>query len=391
MKVLKVTDVYFPRMTGVCTAIQTYRSQLAAQGIETLLIAPDYGPAQDPPGTTRLPSFAAPFDHEDRLVRPGRFRRAALRLAEGCDLVHIHTPFSAHGAGLAAARRFGLPVVATYHTLFEEYLHLYARFLPRGFSRPLARHLSRRHCNQMDAVVVPSSAMAERLRSYGVTKPIHILPTGIPIERFARGDRRRFRAAQGIPEERPVALFLGRVAREKNLGFLLEAFRCALADCPELLLILAGEGPAEPELRSRIQSWGLEDSVRFLGNMDRVIALPDCLAGVDLFAFASKTETQGLVLLEAMAAGLPVVSLAEMGTRDILQPASGARVPEEDPTAFGSALAEVAQDQDLRSRMSEASRAWVGVWSDTALTARLADLYRKLIRERGERAALPGF
>jgi len=380
MRVLLLSDVYFPRINGVSTAIQTYRRQLEELGIETLLVAPAYRGEPLEPGVLRLPARRVPFDPEDRLIPPSRFRQAACEVAQGCDLIHIHTPFAAHGAGVAAARRHGLPLLSTYHTLFEEYFHLYARFLPKGITGPFARSLSRRQCNQMDGVIVPSAAMAERLRSYGVRSPLHILPTGIPIERFSGGDRARFRSRHGIPSDRPVALFLGRIAREKNLHFLLEAFREARSHCPGLLLILAGEGPAESELRALSDAWGIRESVLFIGNMDRVSELPDCLAGSDFFAFASRTETQGLVLLEAMAAGLPVVALGEMGTLDILQPGSGAVVPPPEPLAFGQAMAETALDGPRRQRMGEASRTWVQGWSDRALTARLAELYDRTVR-----------
>ncbi|WP_005034395.1 glycosyltransferase [Holophaga foetida] len=388
MRVLLLSDVYFPRITGVCTALQTYRAQLAHMGVETHLIAPAYGKGCEEPGITRLSSRPVPFDREDHLIRPSLFKTTAIRMARDFDVIHIHTPFSAHGAGLAAARKHGLPVLATYHTLFEEYLHLYAKFLPRAFTRTLARRLSRRQCNQMDGVIVPSTAMAQRLKDYGVSSPLHVLPTGIPVERFTGGDRRRFRASQGISPERTVALFLGRMAHEKNLHFLLEAFRQALAECPDLLLILAGEGPAELEIRAQAAAWGMNTSVRFLGNMDRVLALPDCLAGADFFTFASLTETQGLVLLEAMAAGLPVVALGEMGTLDILKPESGAKVPPNDARAFAMAMAEVARNAELRQSMSEASRAWASRWSDRSLTQRLADLYQ-LVGMRGDRPGQP--
>jgi len=378
LRVLLLSDVYFPRITGVSTALQTYRNQLGALGVEAHLIAPAYGDPGEEPGLTRLPSFPVPFDREDHLIRPSRFREAALRLAEGCDLIHIHTPFSAHGAGLAAARKHGLPVITTYHTLFEEYLHLYARFLPRAFTRTLARRLSRHQCNQVDGVVVPSTAMAQRLREYGVTRPLHILPTGIPVEQFTGGNRGRFREQQGIAADRPVALFLGRVAHEKNVLFLLEAFRIAQSQYPEMLLIVAGEGPAQAQLKALAATWGIGGSVRFLGNMDRHTALPDCLAGADFFVFASLTETQGLVLPEAMAAGLPVVSLAEMGTLDILKPESGALVPRKDPQAFATAMLRVAGDPELRQRMSRQSAAWALGWSDRARTQRLAELYFKI-------------
>ena len=205
--------------------------------------------------------------------------RAVLEAAGDCDLIHVQTPFVAHYAGLKAARSLGLPVVATYHTLFEEYLQHYARLLPAGWLRGQARAFSRRQCNALDAVVVPSTAMRERLESYGVTTPLHVLPTGIPTSRFAGGDGAAFRARHGIPPGQPVALFVGRVAHEKNIGFLLEAMVHTRRQCPDALLVVAGEGPARADLQARVDQLGLTDAVRFIGYLDRRDALAGLLCG----------------------------------------------------------------------------------------------------------------
>lgn len=383
MRVLMLSDVYFPRINGVSTAIQTYRTQLARLGIASSLIAPSYDHEtdegeDDASSTIRLPGWTVPFDREDRIVSPRHFREVAGSMARNADVIHIHTPFAAHMAGVSAARRNGIPVVASYHTLFEEYLHHYARFVPRALTRTLARRISRHQCEQLDAVIVPSSPMAERLKDYGVSRPLHILPTGIPLERFRSGDRSRFRMHYQIEEDRFVALYVGRAAHEKNIGFLIEAFKQALNNQPHMLLMIAGEGPALAHLRNHVQAAHLTDSVRFIGYLDRDSELPDCYAAADAFVFASKTETQGLVLLEAMAAGLPVIALAEMGTRDILQARSGAIAAEDNVEEFARALSRVAADAELREKMRMQGRSWAMEWSDVALTRRLGDLYRQL-------------
>ena len=379
MRVLMISDVYFPRVNGVSTAIQTYRQQLDAVGIDSVLIAPRYGNEAEEQGVTRLRSWSVPMDREDRFVLPRDFKREALRAAKHCDVIHVQTPFSAHVAGVAVARATGRPVVSSYHTLFEEYLHHYTRGVPSSWLRGLARMISRKQCNALDAVIVPSSPMAERLNAYGINRPLHVLPTGIPLSRFSGGDRARFRAHYQIEESRPVALFVGRAAHEKNIDFLIEALRHSLRDCPHLLLLIAGEGPALEHLRNRVHAEQLAGSVRFVGYLDRATELPDCYAAADVFVFASRTETQGLVLLEAMAAGLPVVALAEMGTRDILTPASGAIAPADDVREFSAALSKVIADADLRASMRVQGLAWAAEWSDVALTGKLAALYRSLL------------
>ena len=382
MRILMVSDVYFPRVNGVSTSIETFRRTLAALGVELRLVAPRYGTEPDEPGVVRVPGWPVPGDREDRLVGWRAMHRATLAAAEGCDLVHIQTPFVAHYAGLAAARRRGLPVIATYHTLFEEYLQHYAPLLPTGWLRRRARGLSRRQCNALDGVIVPSTAMRERLLGYGVGVPLHVLPTGIPIERFRGCDGAAFRAQHGIAPERPVALFVGRVAHEKNIGFLLDALPQALRRRPDVLLLIAGEGPARAELEARVKREGLGDAVRFIGYLDRADALPACYAAADVFVFASRTETQGLVLLEAMAAGLPVVALAAMGTTDILGPERGARIAPDSPEGFATVVEDVIANGRLRKQLATEARSYAREWADTVMAERLAALYRRQLEGR---------
>jgi len=378
MRILMVSDVYFPRVNGVSTSIETFRKTLAAQGVEVRLVVPRYGDEPEAEGIIRVPGRPILGDPEDRLVGWRAMHRTVLAAAQDCDLIHIQTPFIAHYAGLKAARKLGLPVVATYHTLFEEYIQHYAPFLPGGWLKGQARGLSRRQCNALDAVIVPSSAMQQRLNKYGVNKPLHVLPTGIPLAQFAGGNGAAFRYKHGILSTRPMALFVGRVAHEKNIGFLLQAHTHALGLRPDLLLVIAGEGPAMEDLKTQVKTLGLRDSVQFIGYLDRQQDLPDCYAAANAFVFASRTETQGLVLLEAMAAGLPVIALSEMGTTDILAPGRGAISPSAEPQAFGEMLGKFLNQTSAWRHLREEAPIYAREWSDVAMAGRLAELYREL-------------
>jgi len=378
LRVLMVTDVYFPRINGVSTSIDTFRDDLARQGVGVGLVAPEYPESQAAGAAWRIPSRRLPFDPEDRLMRWGPLMHKVDALArDGVDLIHVQTPFAAHYAGFRAARRHRLPVVATYHTHFEEYIDHYLPLMPRPVLRGIARGIARNQCNGLDAVVVPSLAMRDKLEEYGVTAPMHVLPTGIPAGRFEGGSRERFRGQHSIAPTRPVALFVGRVAHEKNIGFLLDALSHAVRHV-DALLVIAGEGPALPELRHRVVRLGLGRHVMFVGYLDRKTELPDCYAAADVFVFASHTETQGLVLLEAMAAGLPVYGLARMGTRDIIEPERGAIAAPGDAEAFGLGLAALLSDTRRREAMSSEARRFAAEWSSTERARHLADLYRSL-------------
>ncbi len=378
MRVLLVSDVYFPRVNGVSTSIATFRTDLSACGVETTLIAPAYEGAGAAEETIiRVRSARVPGDPEDRrmLWRPLlRALDAAARRPH--DLVHIQTPFLAHYAGVRHARRSRVPCLATYHTFFEEYLHHYAPVLPRVAGRALARSLTRSQCRRIDALIAPSEPMREVLERYGVAAPIHVVPTGLPADRFAPGDGARFRALLELPAGRPLLLYVGRVAHEKNIEFLVRSCARVRLDVPQAMLVIAGEGPAESGLRRLVGELGLERDVRFVGNLDRERTLLDCYAAADVFVFASRTETQGLVLLEAMAQGAPVVSTAALGTRSVLRPESGALIAPERVDDFAAAVVRVLRDAGLRREMGARCRAYAESWSSLAMTRRLAGVYR---------------
>lgn len=387
MRVLFISDVYFPRVNGVSTSIRTFRQDLAACGVQTVLVAPAYdsnGPvdesvADDEQGLLRVPSGKVPRDPEDRRMRWGALVRTLDSLPrDEFDVVHIHTPFIAHYAGSRFARRAKIPCVATYHTFFEEYVHHYVPVMPRSIGRFIARAFTRSQCDDVQALIAPSDPMRDILVEYGVSTPIHVLPTGLPADRFVSGDGQRFRAQAGLSADRPLMTYIGRVAHEKNIEFLVQVFTQVLQAVPNAMLVIAGEGPAREPLRHLVASLGLEQHVYFAGYLDRNTALLDCYAAANVFAFASRTETQGLVLLEAMAQGTPVVSTAELGTRSILKPGCGALVVEERRDEFAAAVVRVLQNRDLQRELGERGRVYARTWSSTSMARRLADLYGSL-------------
>jgi 1,2-diacylglycerol 3-alpha-glucosyltransferase len=381
MRVLFVSDVYFPRVNGVSTSIRTFRGDLARLGVETVLVAPAYpnAAADSDPSIIRVPSGGVPRDPEDRRFL-GRPLREALdaALASRVDLVHIHTPFIAHYAGVRFAREHRLPVVATYHTFFEDYLHHYVPILPRGIGRFIARRFTLSQCDDVEALISPSAPMRAALLAYGVQVPIEVLPTGLPAESFLRGDGARFRKQFHLPTNRPLLLYVGRVAYEKNIDFLLRMFARLRTRRPDALFVIAGEGPALVSLGKLARELGLADHVKFIGYLDRNTDLPNCYAAGDAFVFASRTETQGLVLLEAMAQGTPVVSTAELGTRSILTEGCGAFVVQEDEAAFAAATERaLALPPDDPRRMQ--LRAHAESWGSQAMARRLIEFYERVM------------
>jgi len=398
VRVLFVSDVYFPRVNGVSTSIRTFRQDLGTCGVETLLVVPSYvqsgapsggGPPPDEPGILRVPSSGVPKDPEDRRMQWGGLNRVLSTIPRGqVDVVHIQTPFIAHYAAARFARRNGVPCVATYHTFFEEYLHHYVPVLPRSIGRYLARSFTRSQCADVQALIAPSDPMRDVLLEYGVSTPIHVLPTGLPADRFNPGIAERFRSEQGIPAGRPLVTYVGRVAHEKNIEFLVKVFVEVRKTVPEAMLVIAGEGPAREPLRQLVARLGLEKDVHFAGYLDRNTGLLDCYAAANVFVFASRTETQGLVLLEAMAQGAPVVSTAELGTRSVLKAGCGALVVEEQLQPFTAAVVQVLQDPALQSDLAERGRTYARTWSSAIMARRLAELYESLRVSPGAERAI---
>lgn len=361
------------------TSIRTFVTQMQKMGHTVHLIAPDYGvKTLDEAWIKRMPARKIFFDPEDKLMKYGEAidRLAELR-HEQYDLIHIHTPFVAHYLGLKLAHLLNVTVVETYHTFFEDYLHHYLPIIPKPIARSLARFVSRRQCNAVDAIISPSQPMLDVLRDYGVKSKANVVPTGLQAHSFQKASGKSFREKYGIALDRPMGLFVGRVAFEKNIGFLLRTWVEVIKKQPDALLVIAGEGPAEKSLHALGKEFNLEDNLKFIGYLDRETELNDCYAAADVFVFSSLSETQGLVLLEAMAQGTPVVAIAELGTKSILVEGEGALIAPENELVFAERVSTLLSNKTLRNKLSKAALSYVKTnWTDKAQAIRMIDFYK---------------
>lgn len=381
MKILFISDVYFPRINGVSTSIETFRHNLRSLGHIVHLIAPAYSmPSADETDILRVPARQVPFDPEDRFMSyPWVMKQIDQLRSERYDIIHIQTPFVAHYLGVKLSGLLGIPCVETYHTFFEEYLYHYVPLVPKKVMRFVATRFSRQQGNSLDGMVVPSHPMVQVLKGYNITTHSKVIPTGIEPASFVTGDRVAFREHHHIPQDRPVLLFVGRVAHEKNIGFLLRMLDRIKENIADVLLVIAGEGPARESLEQDVRTRGLGENVMFIGYLDRHTQLNSCYRAADIFVFASRTETQGLVLLEAMAQGLPVVSTAELGTRDVLREGMGVWIAQEDVSDFADKVVKLLDDSQVRMELGDAGRDYAHEWSASKQAQRLLRFYQSVL------------
>lgn len=382
MKILFISDVYFPRVNGVSTSIRTFVEQMQSLGHEVHLIAPDYQVAtQDEAWIKRIPARSIYFDPEDKLMKYGEAMKLLPELEqEKYDIIHVHTPFVAHYLGLKLARKLNIPCIETYHTFFEDYLHHYLPWVPKFMARGMARMISKQQCNAVDAIVVPSQPMLDVLRDYGVKISAEVIPTGLQVSSFKAADGKAFREKYGIDLDRPMLLYVGRVAFEKNIDFLLGMAAVLSEERPDILLVVTGEGPAEASLHKLARTLNIEKNVKFIGYLDRNTELNACYQAADVFVFASKSETQGLVLLEAMAQGTPVVAIAELGTASILIEGKGALISSENTLEFAEKVHQLLIYPEQRFELGIKAKSYVlDKWTAQLQAERMVKFYAQLV------------
>ena len=385
MNILFVSDVFFPRVNGVSTSINTFATELRALGHQVTLIAPSYTDEdKQEEWIVRVPSHKIYFDPEDRLMNFGKLKALLPWIRDKhFDVIHIHTPFTAHYVGIHFGKKLDIPVVETYHTFFEDYLHHYLPFIPQFISRKLARTISRRQCNAVDGIVSPSKPMLDVLKQYGIKTPAEVVATGLDDSSFANVDGEHFRMSHDIPLTQPMLLFVGRVAHEKNIGFLLEMHLELIKNHPDALLVITGEGPAEESIKQSIEKLGISNKVRMIGYLDRGHELIACYKAADIFVFASKSETQGLVLLEAMAQGTAVVAIAELGTKSILIEGEGVLIAKDDINDFADKVSALLSDAPKRQMIGEKGRQYAQEkWGAGILAKKVAKFYKSTINQK---------
>jgi 1,2-diacylglycerol 3-alpha-glucosyltransferase len=354
MRVALFTNNYLPFRGGVTSAVETLRRGLRELHHRVWVFAPAARPAvADPPWVFRYPSIPAPTYPGFALALP--FSRRLYRMARTLapDIVHAQHPFLLGPAARRFARRHGRPLVFTYHTRYEKYAHYVP--LPERLVAALAVRLSCRFAASTDLVVAPSERIAVTLRERGVTTPVAVVPTGVPLELFRPGNRREARRKLGLPADDMVCLYVGRIDREKSVDRIIEAFGSVADAVSGARLFLVGQGTHEPTARRLAEASPARDRICFHGSMART-ALPAFYQAADLFLFASETETQGLVLAEAHACGLAAVAVRASGVDEVVRDGETGLLTKASSRELADAAIGLLLDPERRETMGRAAR-----------------------------------
>ncbi len=385
MKIAMFTNTFTPHVGGVAESVRRFTEEYRKRGNHVLVVAPQFeNMPEDEIDVVRVPAIQN-FNGSDFAVAipfHGKINKSIERFDP--DIIHSHHPFLLGDSALRASIVRNIPLVYTYHTNYEQYTH----YVP-GDSIQLKRfviELASAYANLCSQVIAPSNSIAEMLRSRGVTVPIQSIPTGVYTERFAEGDGERFRKQFNIPIQDFVVGHLGRLAPEKNLEFLTQSVVTFMKNHPNTHFLVAGEGPSKSMIQQKFQESGLRERLHLVGIL-KGQELVDAYHAMDVFTFSSKSETQGMVLSEAMSAGTPVVGLDAPGVREVVKDrVNGVLVLEEKESVFCESLDWIFDKmQHSQLELRDAAKKNAEHFSMATCTEQLLSVYETLIKTQATR------
>lgn len=357
MKICMMTNTYLPHVGGVARSVSTFAEEYLRLGHDVLVVAPEFDgkplPAKAEAIVERVPSLRN-FNGSEFSVRlPGAAALSDRLDAFQADIIHAHHPFLLGDTALRVAMNKNVPIIFTHHTRYEDYTH----YVPFSDTlKEVAIEVPTHFANLCDGVILPSESIARMVRKRGVTSPMTVIPTGIDVKAFGSADGASFRKKLNIPSDAIVVGHVGRLALEKNLSVLANAVAPYLKQEPRARFLVVGDGPWRDEMKAVFEQQGVADRLILAGKRTGRV-LREAYRAMDVFVFASKSETQGMVVAEAMAAGLPVVALNASGVREVVRDGENGFLLPGDASVetFTQALAKVGVDAELRKKLSEAA------------------------------------
>ena len=383
LRVAIFSDSALPILNGVSVSIDGLVAELRNQGHSVHIFTARYPGYADPdPNTYRFRAIETPISRGYPVSYPPFYRMLQKFRRHEFDVIHTHTPFMLGMVGFRWGESHGIPVVSTYHTLYDRYAH-YFKLLPYRYIRfRIAKHTNF-YYNRMDHVITPSEASLKWLRRHSVHSPVTVIPTGIPSPQML--SRSEARQSLNIAPENKIMLYVGRLAIEKNLGVLLEMAAEAFAQDLNLRLWLVGDGPARGECLRMARSLGIGDRVRFVGFVPRA-EVDRYYAASDLFVFSSITETQGLVVQEAMSYGLPAIAVSGGGASAAIVDGLNGFVVKNDPSDFAQVTLKVLSTDGLYARLSEQAIQSVRSQGVSQMCQDVVSVYRQVMQSKKEEA-----
>ncbi len=376
-----MTNTYFPIVGGIEQSIYSFSDKFKNLGHEVLIVTPNFeGMPAEEPGVIRIPAFQKFNGTIFSVNFPVSGLLTRLMKEFSPDMVHSHCPFFMGDFALRLSRQHAIPLVFTYHTMFEQYVH-YWPVQNEGVKRFMVK-LAAGYANLMDQLIVPSESVRDILLKRGVKTPMEVVPTGIDPKHFSKGDGKAFRERNQIPPDALVVGHAGRLASEKNLEFLTDCLVELLKKEPKAHALIVGLGPSEKMIKDTFAQAGLGKRLHLTGAL-HYQHLVDAYFAMDVFAFASLSETQGIVLIEAMAAGVPVVALDAPGAREVVEDRRNGRLLKEmDQQSFIDAMLWVLSRsaQELQT-IKQSARMTARQFSIDSSSKRMLEIYEK-IRER---------
>lgn len=372
------TDSALPILNGVSVSVRSLVGELRMRGHSVTLFTASHPGYRDPdPNTYRFPAIQTPWAKAYPLAIPPFYPMLRVFRSRTFDVVHTHTPFTIGFVGLRWAESHDLPIVSTYHTLYDRYAHYIP--LPRRYVRfKIAKHTNF-YYNHVDHVITPSEAAMKWLVRHSVDRPVDVIPTGISAPGFF--NRSEVRMALGIAPSERILLYVGRIAPEKNLTTLFEAAALAFAEDPSLRLWLVGDGNYRGEATDIVRSLGIGDRVKFVGFVPRE-DVDRYYAAADLFVFSSITETQGLVVQEAMSYGLPAIVAHGGGASASVVSGENGFVVKCEPREFALRILHTLGDDALFASLSDGARRSVRGHTAGDMAERVLDVYESVLDRR---------
>ncbi|UCF61981.1 MAG: glycosyltransferase [Anaerolineaceae bacterium] len=371
------SNTYYPSTSGVVTSVALFRQGLMSANHEVHLIVPHYEDFIDSePYIFRYPALDLTDRIDISLVLP--FQPLIEPTVRGImpDIIHSQHPVWMGDLAVTFAHELGVPLVFTYHTRYDEYAQSYVP-IAAGLASKVAEEVVKRYMRQCTHIVAPTPVIRDLiLREYQVEKPVSVVPSPVDLTRYEDKDPKRIRQEFGL-DKYEVLLYIGRLAKEKGLDLLLNAFVMIVAERPQARLMLVGDGPYRRVLEGQVQRYGLSRKVIFTGVVPHE-EIPDYAAAADLFVFTSLTDTQGLVLVEAMAAGVPAVAVEAPGPVDILARGGGLLVPAEED-AFAQAILTLLEDDVRRKELGEEAFSLAQPYAVSATTNRMLAVYEEAL------------